>query len=157
MKTMFVLDHTGFSEENYCIFKEINTTVVDSLEEISVAVNDISTKIMEINTSLTNIAEIGCFHGGALVATNVINANQLLSAHSSARKVLYLWDVDWVHQVYNYEWLYDTLTNDSLDIIVRSESHREALLNLCGKEPIGILQNFTMEQLWTLLNETKTK
>jgi hypothetical protein len=154
---MFLLDHTGFSEQNYAIFKEINLTVVDSLEEISVAVNDVSTKIMEIDTAITNIAEIGCFQNGILVATNLVNASQILSAKVASRKVLYLWDIDWMHSAFNYEWLYDTLSDENLEVIVRSESHRDALLNLCGKEPIGILQNFKLEQLWNLLDNTKTK
>ena len=157
MKTMLLLDHTGFSEQNYTIIKNINEKVLDSLDEISVVVSDTSTKVMEVNTAVSNIAEIGCFHGGILVATNLINASQILSAHGSSRKILYLWDLDWLHAPFNYEFIYDILTNDRLEIIVRSESHRTALLNLCGKEPVGILQNFTLEQLWNLLDNTKTK
>jgi len=157
MKTMFLLDHTGFSEQNYVIFNQINKIVVDSLEEISVAVNDVSSKIVELSTAIVNVAEIGCFQNGVLVTTNIINANQALSAHASSRKILYLWDVDWLHGVFNYEWLYDTLSDDRLEVVVRSEPHRHALLNLCGKEPIGILQNFKLEQLWNLLENTKTK
>jgi hypothetical protein len=91
------------------------------------------------------------------VATNILNANQILTAHGSSRKVLYLWDVDWMFTPYNYEWLYDILSNEKLEVIVRSETHREAVLNLCGKEPIGILQKFKLEQLWNLLEDTKTK
>jgi len=157
MKTMFLLDHTGFSEQNYFIISEINKIVADSLEEVSVAVNDVSNKLLEIDTAVTNISEIGCFHNGVLMAMSVINANQILSAHASSRKVLYLWDVDWLHAAYNYEWLHNTLTNDRLEIIVRSEGHRHALLNLCDKEPIGILQNFKLEPLWNLLKNTKKK
>ena len=157
MKTMFLLDHTGFSEQNYIIIKEINEIVPNSLEEISIATNDVSTKVMEVFTAVTNVAEIGCFQNGALIATNIVNARQILSAHASSRKILYLWDLDWLHGMFNYEWLYDTLSNDRLEIIVRSEAHRSALLNLCGKEPVGILQNFKLEQLWNLLENTKTK
>ena len=157
MKTMFLLDHVGFSEQNYVIIKEINDTISDSLEEISIAVNDVSTKVMEVATAITNVAEVGCFRNGILVATNIVNTSQILSAHSSSRKVLYLWDVDWLHGVFSYEWMYDILSNDNLDVIVRSEAHRQSLLNLCNKEPIGILQNFTLEQLWNLLENTKTE
>jgi hypothetical protein len=151
MKTMILLDHTGFSEENYEIIKEVNNFVIDSLEEISIVVNDISTKMMEVNTAVSNIAEIGCFHDGVLITTNILNARQALSAHTSSRKLLYLWDIDWVHEVFNYEWLYDTLSDDRIEVIVRSEEHKKALKNLCGKEPLGVLQNFKLEQLWNLL------
>jgi hypothetical protein len=151
MKTMILLDHLGFSEQNYEIIKEINTFVIDSLEEVSIIVNDVSTKMMEVNTAVNNIAEMGCFQNGLLMATNLLNAGHILEAKTSSRKLLYLWDVDWLHTAFNYEWLYDILTNDRLDIIVRSEEHKRALKVLCNKEPLGILQNFKMETLWTLL------
>jgi hypothetical protein len=157
MKTMFLLDHTGFSEENYTIIKEINETVSESLEEVSIAVNDVTNNVIDPHTAITNVAEIGCFQDGVLISTNLLNAGQILSAYTSSRKILYLWDLDWMHKPYNYEWIYDVLSNDGLEIIVRSESHRIAVLNLCGKEPLGILQNLKLEQLWNLLENTKKK
>tara|TARA_B100001939_G_scaffold301202_1_gene277623 strand:- start:1836 stop:2294 length:459 start_codon:yes stop_codon:yes gene_type:complete len=152
MKTMILLDHVGFSEQNYDIIKEVNSFVLDSLEEVSIAVNDVSTKVIEVNTAVSNVAEIGCFQDGVLIATNIINADQLLSAHTSAKKVLYLWDVDWLHRAFNYELLYDILSDERLNIIVRSEEHKKALKTLCGREPLGILQNFNLEKIWTLLS-----
>lgn len=157
MRTMILLDHVGFSEQSYEIIKEVNLTVEDSTEEISIVVNDVSTKIMEVNTAVNNIAEIGCFQDGALIATSVLNASQILSACTSARKILYLWDLDWVFMPFNYSWLYDTLNDDRLEIIVRSEQHAKALKTLCGKEPVGILEQFKLEKLWNLLESTKTK
>ena len=140
MRTMILLDHVGFSEQSYEIIKEVNLTVEDSTEEISIVVNDVSTKIMEVNTAVNNIAEIGCFQDGALIATNVLNSSQILSACTSARKILYLWDLDWVFMPFNYDWLYDTLNDDRLEIIVRSEQHAKALKTLrgivTGKHPI---------------------
>lgn len=157
MKTMILLDHTGFSEQSYEIIKEVNLVVADSLQEVSIVVNDVSTKIMEVNTAVNNIAEIGCFQDGILIATNILNAAQILSAKTSARKVLYLWDLDWVFASYNYEWLYDIVADKRLEIIVRSEEHAKALKTLCGKEPVGILEQFKLEKLWNLLEYTKTK
>jgi hypothetical protein len=157
MKTMIVTDHLGFSEHNYEIFKDINSIVATSIEEVSVAVNDVSTKIMEVNTAVTNIAEIGCFQNGVLIATTLANASQILIAKTSSQKLLYLWDIDWMHSLFEYEWLYNTLTNDDLEIIVRSESHRDAVLNLCNREPLGVLRDFKLEKIWNLLENTKTK
>jgi len=151
MKTMILLDHLGFSEQNYDIIKDVNEFVVDSIDEISIVVNDVSSKIIEVNTAVNNVAEIGCYQDGLLMCTNLINADHILSVNTSSRKVLYLWDVDWLHNTFNFEWLYDVLTNDKLDIIVRSEEHKRALKMLCGKEPLGVLQNFKLELLWNLL------
>lgn len=151
MKTMILLDHLGFSEQNYDIIKDVNGFVVDSIDEISIVVNDVSSKIIEVNTAVNNVAEIGCYQDGLLMCTNLINADHILSVNTSSRKVLYLWDVDWLHNTFNFEWVYDVLTNDKLDIIVRSEEHKRALKMLCGKEPLGVLQNFKLELLWNLL------
>lgn len=151
MKTMILLDNLGFSEQNYDIIKDINQLVVNSLDEVSFVVNDISNKIAEVNTAVNNIAEMGCFQNGVLICTNLMNAEQILSVNTSSQKMLYLWDIDWVHQAYNYEWIYDILANKELKIVVRSEEHKRALTNLCGKEPLMVLQNFKLEKLWTLL------
>jgi len=151
MKTMILLDNLGFSEQNYDIIKDVNEFVVDSIDEISIVVNDVSSKIIEVNTAVNNVAEIGCYQDGLLMCTNLINADHILSVNTSSRKVLYLWDVDWLHNTFNFEWVYDVLTNDKLDIIVRSEEHKRALKMLCGKEPLGVLQNFKLELLWNLL------
>lgn len=151
MKTMILLDHLGFSEQNYDIIKDVNEFVVDSIDEISIVVNDVSSKIIEVNTAVNNVAEIGCYQDGLLMCTNLINADHILSVNTSSRKVLYLWDVDWLHNTFNFEWVYDVLTNDKLDIIVRSEEHKRALKMLCEKEPLGVLQNFKLELLWNLL------
>lgn len=151
------MDHTGFSEHNYYIIQNINNIVGNSLHEISIAVNDVTSKVIEPHTAVNNIAEIGCFQNGALISTNILNADQILSASTSSTKVLYLWDVDWMYLNYNYEWLYDTLTNKNLHIIVRSESHKKALLNLCDKQPLGVLQDFKLESIWNLLESIKTK
>ena len=151
MKTMILLDHLGFSEQNYDIIKDVNEFVVDSIDEISIVVNDVSSKIIEVNTAVNNVAEIGCYQEGLLMCTNLINADHILSVNTSSRKLLYLWDVDWLHNTFNFEWVYDVLTNDKLDIIVRSEEHKRALKMLCEKEPLGVLQNFKLELLWNLL------
>lgn len=151
MKTMILLDHLGFSEQHYDIIKDINALVIDSIDEVSIVVNDISSKVIEVNTAVNNIAEMGSFQDGILMCTNIINADHILSINTSSRKILYLWDVDWLHNTFNYEWLYDILANDELGIVVRSEEHKRALKVLCGKEPLGILQNFKLESLWNLL------
>ena len=151
MKTMILLNHLGFGEENYEILSDVNKIASDTIEEVSVAINDVSTKVIEVNTAVTNIAEISCFQNGVLIATNLVNAAQILTAHTSSAKLLYLWDLDWMHALFDYEWMYNVLTNDKLKIIVRSESHRDAVLNLCNKEPIGVIQDFSLEKIWNLL------
>lgn len=151
MKTMILLNHLGFGEENYEIFRDVNKIASDTIEELSIAVNDVSTKVIEVNTAVTNVAEISCFQDGVLIATNLVNASQILNAHTSSTKLLYLWDLDWMHALFDYEWMYNVLTNDKLKIIVRSESHRDAVLNLCNKEPIGVIQDFSLEKIWNLL------
>lgn len=157
MKTMLVTDHLGFCELHYQAFTDINKIVENASNEVSVSPINLSTKIMDVDTAIVNIAEIGSFYNGVLLCTNINQASEILSCSVNSRKVLYLWELDWTFNAYDYEFLIKVLCNENLDIIVRSETHQKALKALCGKDPIGIIQNFKLEKIWNLLKETETK
>lgn len=157
MKTMFCLDNLGYSQLNYELFTSINSVVEDSLDEVSVVPIDLTNKVVEINTAITNISQLTSFNNGALVATNIENAQRILACATNTIKVLYLYDLDWMFSPIKYDDLYSTLTNPELVILLRSKNHLDPLRLLCGVEPHGILEEFNLEKLWISLEEIKTK
>jgi hypothetical protein len=155
MKTMICVSNLGYSQSNYELFRSINRVTEKSLEEVSVVPVDITNKVIELNTAVMNIGELTSFNDGVLVATTIENAQRILSCFTNTIKVLYLYDLDWMFQTIVYDELYDTLTHPDLTIFVRSESHIQPLKALCGIEPHGILESFTLEKLWNLLEDIK--
>ena len=150
MKTLVITEHLGFSEKNYIIFSEINKIVSSSLDDVSVAPIDLSNKLMDLNFAVLNVSELSSFQNGLIIGTTVNHAIEVASVYTSSKKLIYLWELDWLFNNYDYEKVYDALTNKKIQLITRSEEHRKAVKILCGRES-SVLQEFELEKIWTLL------
>lgn len=151
MKTMICVDNLLYSEFNYAVMQEINNVVKDSNTEISLATLDQSIPMMSVNTAIFAAAEMDSFSDGVLITHNIKNARSILGCANNSKKVLYLYDLDWMFTPMFYYEVYDTLNSKDLTLILRSEDHIEPVKNLCGKEVDKILNRFTLEGLWNLL------
>ena len=150
MKTLVITEHLGFSEKNYIIFSEINKIVSSSLDDVSVAPIDLSNKLMDLNFAVLNVSELSSFQNGLIIGTTVNHAIEMASVYTSSKKLIYLWELDWLFNNYDYEKVYDALANKKIQLITRSEEHRKAVKILCGRES-SVLQEFELEKIWTLL------
>lgn len=150
MKTLIITEHLGFSEKNYMLFSEINNIVENSIHDVSVAPVDLSNKLMALNFAVLNISELSSFQNGLIIGTTIKHAVEMESVHNSSRKVIYLWELDWLFDNCDYEKTYDTLTNKKIEFITRSQEHRNALKTFCGRDSF-VLQEFELEKIWTLL------
>ena len=66
-------------------------------------------------------------------------------------RYLYLWDFEWTKGKTSYNAVYEVLSNDKIKIIARSEEHALMIENFCNKRPIGIVDNWNLEQIESLL------
>jgi hypothetical protein len=106
---------------------------------------------MKINTAIYNVAELGSFKNGILVASSILNAKKILECASNAKKILYLYNLDWMFSSISYDTLYSVLNNPNLNIIIRSESFIEPLKAICGERKYNIVPEFSLEALWNSL------
>lgn len=151
MKTMICVDNLAYSYANYEVFSSINEITSKSPEEISIVPLDITSSFMKINTAVHNVAELGSFKNGILIATTILNAQKILGCASNARKVLYLYDLDWMFRIISFDVLYSILNDPSLTVILRSESFIRPLSAICGDRKYSILPEFNLEKLWNSL------
>ena len=150
MKTLIIADHLAFSEKNYVIFSNINTIVSSTLNDVCVAPLDLSNKMMNLDFAIMNISELSSYQNGLIIGTTIRHLFEINSLSNSSKKVIYLWELDWLFEDFEYEKLYDNLINKKTQIITRSEEHRSALKNLCNIDTF-VLQDFDLEKIWTLL------
>jgi hypothetical protein len=155
MKTMILLDHTAFSEKNYVILSEVNRIVTDTLNDVCIVPYDISNNMINLQCAIVNIGELSSFSNGVLIATTVKHAAEIISCKTNALKVLYLWDLDWFFEEFSGEFL-RSVFNSNIKIITRSQSHQAAIKSFFKIEA-DILEDFNLEDLWNLLENTKTK
>lgn len=151
MKTLLVTQHLGFCEQNYTVFKNVNEVVDNTIDDISVAVFDLSNKMLNMNCAVFSIAEMSSFSNGAIICFDTKHLGDLIHSYNNSKKVLYLWDVDWFFRQSDYEELYEHINSPGLTIIVRSEDHAEILNNCFNRKSDAILEEFRLGDLWNLL------
>lgn len=151
MKTIICLEHTSYSPYLYEVGQKINEVVINSSEEISVCSMDQTMHFMDIHTAIFHASELDSFNNGVIIANTIRNAKQILSCANQSKKVLFLYDLDWMHEAFMYDELYEILTNENLTIILRSKDHIQPLINLCGRTPNAVLNSFELEKIWNLL------
>lgn len=151
MKFMFVVDHLAYNQSNYAIFNEINRMSSDV--NAAIVPLNASNKMMDVNAAIMNVSEISEFSDGVMIATTIEQAAEILSAANNSIKVLYLWDLDWMFNLVDYEYLYDVLNDPKLNIFVRSATHADAVLEI-SQSCITIQPDFNLEKIWNSLKET---
>ncbi|HEY9703745.1 MAG TPA: hypothetical protein V6C58_14955, partial [Allocoleopsis sp.] len=114
MKTMIVLQHVGFSEQNYEVLKEVNSVVDRMIDDVSVSIYDLSNKMMNMNCAVFSIAELSSFSDGVIICFDSNHIGDLIHSYNNSKKVLYLWDLDWFFRSSNYEDLYDRINNGEI-------------------------------------------
>jgi hypothetical protein len=90
---------------------------------------------------------------GATVATSIETANMMLKTKNNSRKFLYLWDLEWLRRPLNFDDVISVLCHSDISIIARSNSHKDMITNYCNKEPAGIVDDWSIDQMeeiiWT--------
>tara|TARA_Y100000296_G_scaffold73233_1_gene90503 strand:- start:413 stop:874 length:462 start_codon:yes stop_codon:yes gene_type:complete len=90
---------------------------------------------------------------GATIATNIETANMMLKTKNNSRKFLYLWDLEWLRRPLDFDDIISVLCHPDINIIARSDSHKNMITNYCNREVAGIVDNWSIGQLekiiWT--------
>lgn len=151
MKTMVCFDNVSYSQFNYEVANQINDYVSKSNEEICVSSFDQSYPFTNINTAIFHPCEMDSFNDGVIITHTLNNAAQVLGCSNNSKKVLYLYDLDWMFSPMFYDDIYNTLINQDLILILRCEDHIKPVRNLCGRQPDKVLNNFNLEEIWNSL------
>lgn len=157
MRTIILTDNLGFSESNYEIFVELNKIINNTPYEVAISYFDLSNTLIPLDVPVVNVAELSSFSNGLMVATTVKGAAEILSCVNNSRKLLFLWDIDWAFDLYDFEWLYDVITNPKLEVICRSSTHKDLITKMFGRSVLDVQQDFKLEKIWNLLENTKKK
>lgn len=151
MKTMICFENASYSQFNYEVVNEINKHVLESNEELCITTFDQSFPFANVNTAIFHPSEMDAFNNGVIIAHTINNAMEMLGCSNNSKKVLYLYDLDWMFYPMFYDNIYDVLTNDNLTLMLRSEDHISPIKNLCGRSPNAIVNHFNLEEIWNSL------
>ena len=151
MKTMICLENISYSQFNYEAMECVNDLTKRSNEELCFVTLDQTMPFMDINTAVFSPVEIDSFNNGVIISNTIKTAELILGCSNSSKKILYLYDLDWMFQPMFYHNIYDVLSNQNLDLILRSDDHINVLNNIYKRKPLAIMKNFNLENIWNLL------
>ena len=90
------------------------------------------------------IKEAYCYKN-PIIATNIESAILVKNCVCVTRKILYLWDLEWMYNP-NYSFEIFAEIYHSFEIIVRSNSHYQIFKKL-WKQPDSLIEDFNYEQI----------
>ena len=151
MKTMICLENISYSQFNNEAINQVNNYVESNNDELCIITLDQSYPFTSINTAIFAPSEMDSFNNGLILSSTIKTTQMTLSCSNNSKKLLYLYDLDWMFYPVMYDDLYETLNNENLILVSRSNDHILPIKNLRGKGPDFVLENFSLEEIWNLL------
>ena len=147
-----LVDNSGASQLSFCVITEINrlTEIRPEIDAILFYENQ-HKNCVPANFSTMQISE-AWGQEGPIIATSFSTANKLAS-FPSEKKFFYVWDLDWIRNSYRYESLSQVYTDESLNLIARSESHKKAIENAFNREISHVVPDFNINEILSILEE----
>lgn len=146
MNIAAVINNLGPSQKSFYLIKEFNKVSSDRRMSLSVFFERSAIPVVSTMFSCKSIAFISGYHHNA-VATSLEEARILLNGNNASKKFLYLWDLEWLRTPGDYDAICNILLDKRLNIIARSESHATMIENFCNKKPVGIVDDWNINQL----------
>ena len=147
-----VVSDLGPSQKCFYLIKEFNKAATSKDVSISVFYNRPAIPVVTPHFSCKNISFLSGYHGVA-IATTLPEAQTLLRACNDSKKYLYLWDLEWLYGIINFEAACDVLLDNRLTLIARSESHATIINNFCNKKVSGVVRDWNIGELHKIITE----
>lgn len=155
MKTAVLLNDTNISDMNYHVMSELNN-VVGGENDVFLLVDNVSSRVIQSNFAIINSSRVSSVYNGIVIATSLSTAKTLIKAPTNSVKVFYVYEMDWVNGVFDYNEVYDVLNDPNLIVICRSEFEKSLLENNFGRVSDFVVKEFKLGEIWNLLENTKT-
>ena len=151
MKTLICINNLSYSQFNNEVFTYVDNYVDNSTYDISFASIDQTMPFMDVNTAVFSASSMDSFNDGVIISNTIEIAEMILSSSNSSKKVLFLYDLEWMFKQMFYSEIYKVLTDNNLLLISRHKDHSSIIKNTCKREPDAIIEKFDLEKIWNLL------
>lgn len=149
MRVGIVLNNLGVNQQAFMAISYANTLIKNNIiNDISLFYCDNSPFVIKSVAAAFNVDKAYQFDG--LLITNDIYTASLIHS-TNARKILYLWDLEWLRGKGSYISNLNILKNKDYTIMCRSPYHAKVIENYCGVKPI-IVPNFNIPMMLEKLN-----
>lgn len=151
-KIAAMLDTLSASQNSFYLIKEFNKLQSDNQYSPVCFYNNLSATPVKTHFACMNISYYSHFDG-VTITTSIDTANTAIKTNNNSKKFLYLWDMEWLRNPMDFNYVNSVLSDPELSIISRSNSHSDLIKNYCNKDAAGVVQDWNMSQLedivWT--------
>jgi len=147
-----LLENTGASQISYFVISELNRLTEKNPNIDAVVFYENQHKnCISCNFATMQISEAWGANG-PVIATSFSTAHKLL-AFPSERKVFYVWDLEWIRGggAKQYEGYRQVYCDKSLELVARSEYHKNVIENVFNREVKHVVSDFQLDKMLEIL------
>lgn len=136
MKTRgVILDHLSVSQLNVDIFVELNKIAESTNDNVCVFYKNMTPLCIETNFGIFGLNAVHNVENGLIIATDLDSAEILIKSQTTAKKVFYVWDLEWIHNHAKRDFLHNVDIYRNIELVTRNYNYALAIKNYCNKMP----------------------
>jgi hypothetical protein len=132
--TGIILDHIYASQIAYESITALNK-LVDKDNDIAIFVKNNSPSYIPTKFGIFGLHSIHNIVAGTIIATDLDSAEVLINSQTTANKIFYVWDLEWLHNQQKKNFLQNVNIYRNIEIVTRSKSYSDAINNYCNIRP----------------------
>lgn len=140
MKIASIVDNLSLSQNIFWMSKSFNKLSQYNINPFCFYIN-LGAPGVRFNFPSMNVYYAANFSGvdkPPIICTSLKTLEICMNLKINARKMLYLWDLEWLRlsksSVVNYKKNAQLLSNKGIELIARSESHADVISNYCNRK-----------------------
>jgi hypothetical protein len=144
-----ILDDTDVSELNWKVITEMNNLNQSDNRNYTIFYCNSSPICVNSFAAINKLHDIHKVSDGLLIATTLDAALFLIKSQSQARKVYFIWDLEFIHNK-NSNYLHTVSILQNIELWTRSESYADIIENYCDIRPK--ITNDSLEEIINVYN-----
>jgi hypothetical protein len=129
-----ILDHIYASQIAYESINALNK-IVDKNNDVAIFTKNISPSYIPAKFGIFGLHSIHNISDGTIIATDLDSAEVLINSQTTANKIFYVWDLEWLHNQQKKSFLQNVNIYKNIEIVTRSKSYSDAINNYCNIRP----------------------
>jgi len=130
-----ILDNLSVSQLNSDFLSGLNKLADHSNDNICLFNKNISPTLLPLKFGVFGLNLIHDVEYGAIIATDLDSASILINSQTTARKIFYVWDLEWLHNPTKNNFLENVEIYKNIELFTRSQSYALAIQNYCNVLP----------------------
>lgn len=146
-----IVNNLGPSQMSFYMIKEFNKLATDLEMSASCYYNNLAAPVHDSLFACMNIYSLANFHGFA-ISTDLESTQILLNSNNNSKKYFYVWDLEWIRRTISFNVASSLFRDERISILARSNSHKDAIENMCNKSVRGIVNDWNLDQIKSIIS-----